>query len=167
MSLHHSPPSPLTEKRRRLNSAPAFDQANTDTRVDGVMTPPAPVAMLGTPSRTLTHAAPSPRMQHSMDSLEAASQVVRLGLAMKEQSNKSTPATYERHINHYVDWWTSYQAVEINGDLTKTVIPAFPITAAKATMFLDYTSTRAKVSSFENSFFKTFAEWGLVSAQAR
>jgi hypothetical protein len=62
---------------------------------------------------------------------------------------KATPATYERHINHYVDWWTSYQAAEINGDSTKTVIPAFPIMAAKATMFLDYTSTSAKVSSFE------------------
>jgi len=61
-----------------------------------------------------------------MNSLEAASQAVRLGLAMKEQSDKSTPATYERHINHYVDWWTSYQAAEINGDSTKTVISGVP-----------------------------------------
>jgi hypothetical protein len=43
--------------------------------------------------------------------------------------------------------------VEINSDSTKTVIPAFPITAAKATMFLDYTSTCAKVSNFEKKSF--------------
>jgi hypothetical protein len=103
---------------------------------------------MGTLSGTHAHAAPSPRMQHSINSLEAALQAVRLGLAVKEQSDKSTPATYERHINHYVDWWAGYQAAEVNGDLTKTVIPAFPVMAAKATMFLDYTSTRAKVSSF-------------------
>ena len=92
-----------------------------------------------------------------MNSLEAASQAVWLRLAMKEQSDKSTPATYERHINHYVDWWTSYQAAEINSDSTKTVIPAFPITAAKATMFLDYTSTCAKVSNFEKKASSCFS----------
>jgi hypothetical protein len=88
-------------------------------------------------------------MQHSVNSLEAALQAVWLRLATKEQSDKSTPGTYERHINSYLNWWESYQAAEINGDLTKTAIPAFPITAAKATMFLDYTSTHAKVSDSE------------------
>lgn len=91
---------------------------------------------------------PSPRMQHSVSSLEAASQAVRLRLATKEQSDKSTPATYQRHIDNYVTWWDGYQAAEISGDSTKTAIPAFPITAAKATMFLDYTSTRVKVQFF-------------------
>lgn len=95
---------------------------------------------------------PSPRMQHSVSSLEAASQAVHLRLATKEQSDKSTPATYQRHIDSYITWWDGYQAAEISGDCTKTAIPAFPITAAKATMFLDYTSTRAKVQCFTNLY---------------
>jgi len=91
-------------------------------------------------------APPSPRMQHSEDHLEAASQAVRLRVATEERSDKSTPATYERHVNSYINWWECYQAAEVNSDPKKTAIPAFPITAAKVTMFLDYTSTRPKVS---------------------
>ena len=41
-----------------------------------------------------TQTPPSPRMQHSVEQLEAASQAVRLRVATKERSNKLTPATY-------------------------------------------------------------------------
>jgi hypothetical protein len=89
----------------------------------------------------------SARMQHSVDHLEAASQAVRLQIANKEQSDKATTATYERHVKAYAAWWATYQARVLNEDPTQVTIPAFPVTAAKATMFLEYTSTRPKVST--------------------
>ena len=88
----------------------------------------------------------SAQMQHSVSHLEVASQAVRLRIAEQEQSDKSTTASYERHINSYVTWWDTYQAGVVNVDPTQVRIPAFPVTAAKATMFLEYTSTRPKVS---------------------
>jgi hypothetical protein len=114
-----------------------------------------------------TLALPSPRMQHSVNRLEAASQAVRLRLATKEQSDKSTPATYRRHVDSYVAWWDAFQAAEITGDSAKTAIPALPITAAKATMFLDYTSTRAKVSHVIDSHPLAISSPQHLSAEAR
>jgi hypothetical protein len=87
----------------------------------------------------------SPRMQQSVNSLESASQSVCLTLAIKEQSDKSTTETYGRHMKHYIVWWGLFQSEVVKADPTKASIPALPITAAKATMFLDYTSTRPKV----------------------
>jgi hypothetical protein len=87
----------------------------------------------------------SARMRQSVDDLEAASQAVRHRITAKEQSDKSTTASYERHINNYVAWWAVYQSSLVNADPSQIPIPAFPVTAAKATMFLEYTSTRPKV----------------------
>ena len=87
----------------------------------------------------------SPRTQRSVASLETASQTVRLALAAKEQSDKSTTGTYGRHIKAYIEWWDIFQMDVVKADPAKATIPALPITAAKATMFLNYTSTRAKV----------------------
>lgn len=100
------------------------------------------------PSGCSSRAPPSPssQMQRSVDSLEANSQAVRLALAAKEQSDKSTPETYERHVKRYATWWDTYQTQVVQSDATMTAIPALPITAAKVTMFLEYESTRPKVS---------------------
>ncbi|KAF8263254.1 hypothetical protein EI94DRAFT_1807551 [Lactarius quietus] len=81
---------------------------------------------------------------HSADHLEAASQAVRLRIALREQSNKSTTLAYERHVKAYAEWWSGYQAEVLKMNPTQVAIPAFPVTAAKATMFLEYTSTRPK-----------------------
>jgi hypothetical protein len=88
---------------------------------------------------------PAAQMQLSVSHLEAASQAVRLRIAGQEQSDKSTTGSYERHINSYVTWWDTYQARVVNANPTQVAIPAFPVTAAKATMFLEYTRTRPKV----------------------
>jgi hypothetical protein len=88
----------------------------------------------------------SARMQQSVNHLEATSQAVQLQIAHKEQSDKSTMISYARHVNAYTTWWDTYQASVLNKDPGQVAIPAFPITAAKATMFLEYTSTRLKVS---------------------
>lgn len=87
----------------------------------------------------------SPRMVRSMSGLEADSHLVRVALNAKEQSDKSTSATYERHVRRYMTWWDGYQSSTVLSDTTKVQIPAFPVTAAKVTMFLEHESTRPKV----------------------
>ena len=87
----------------------------------------------------------SSQMQHLVSHLEAASQAVWLQIAKQEQSDKLTMAAYERHINSYTTWWDTYQVGVVNVDPTQVRIPAFPVTAVKATMFLEYTSTCLKV----------------------
>lgn len=141
-----------------------FRDASVDTQMSAA---PSAGPRSSTSSSGDTLALPSPRMQHSVNSLEAASQAVRLRLATKEQSDKSTPATYRRHVDSYVAWWDAFQAAEIAGDSAKTAIPAFPITAAKATMFLDYTSTRAKVSCVIDLHLLTISFSEHLSAEAR
>lgn len=164
---HHSPPSPLSHKRQCLERvaqstpSPAFeadvDMAGNPSGVDmavlpaGHLLPPlviSPATETSTQLASCPPLSPGSRMQQSMDHLEAASQAVRLKFATKEQSDKSTPATYERHVNNYVAWWDAYQLRELARDPTTTTIPALPVTAAKVTMFLEYTSTRAKASGF-------------------
>ncbi|KAN0134511.1 hypothetical protein V8E53_007657 [Lactarius tabidus] len=83
-------------------------------------------------------------MRQSVSHLEAASQAVWLRIAHKEQSDKSTATSYARHVDAYATWWETYQAGVLDKDPGQIAIPAFPITATKATMFLEYTSTRPK-----------------------
>ncbi|KAH9178185.1 hypothetical protein EDB89DRAFT_1151160 [Lactarius sanguifluus] len=111
----------------------------------GLDPPPSGFPMPGPPDGLMRASADlSARMQQSIDELEAASQDVRFRVACDEQSDKTTAATYRRHVNAYAMWWDAYQASILLGDPTQVAIPAFPITAAKATMFLEYTSTRPK-----------------------
>src|ERR1700736_5987417 len=74
-----------------------------------------------------TQTPPSPWMQHSVEQLGAALQAVRLRVATKERSDKSTPATYERHVKSYSNWWECYQSAQVNHDPQMTTILAFPI----------------------------------------
>jgi hypothetical protein len=85
-------------------------------------------------------------MRASLAALEADSQAARLAHAKREQSDKSTVGTYKRHVNRYEKWWQGYQAEQMNAIPGWTTIPAFPIMAAKVSMFLGYESTREKVS---------------------
>jgi hypothetical protein len=164
-----SPSSPLRHKRRRFdtNSNPpplSFQAEDVDMRSedeDEMAALPENLPTSHTYSLNLhcgsSSSSVSPgssariptdlsaQMQHSVSHLEAASQAVRLRIAEQEQSDKSTTASYERHINSYATWWDTYQADVVNMDPTQVRIPAFPVTAAKATMFLEYTSTRPKV----------------------
>jgi hypothetical protein len=92
-------------------------------------------------------AAPNPPtgMQASLAALEADSHAARLAHAKREQSDKSTSVTYKRHIDRYQKWWMRYQAEQSASIEGWTAIPAFPITAAKVSMFLGHESTREKV----------------------
>ncbi|KAF8263301.1 hypothetical protein EI94DRAFT_1463137, partial [Lactarius quietus] len=87
---------------------------------------------------------PSLGMQASLAALEADSQAARLAHMKQEQSDKSTAPTYKRHVDRYERWWQGYQLEQMNTIPGYTVIPAFPITAAKVSMFLGYECTREK-----------------------
>ncbi|KAH9042416.1 hypothetical protein EDB84DRAFT_1256423, partial [Lactarius hengduanensis] len=87
---------------------------------------------------------PSLGMRASLAALEADSQAARLARAKREQSDKSTAVTYKRHVERYETWWEGYQVERASAIPGWTTIPAFPITAAKASMFLGYKSTREK-----------------------
>jgi len=166
--------SPLGYKKRRFDAT--FNPPDMDMRSEGededhemallptslppprtcdlVFDPLQPVASTQAPADLST------RMQHSVDHLEAASQAVRLRIAGREQSDKSTTVSYERHINSYVTWWDTYQASVVGANPTHVAIAAFPVMAVKATMFLEYTSTRPKVGSPPSSLCCDFSENG-------
>jgi hypothetical protein len=85
-------------------------------------------------------------LQRSLAKLDTASHAVRLRQAALEQRDKQTAWTYSLAINSYEKWWGQYQMQLRAEDPLWTTIPAFPITAAKVVMFLEYETTRPKVS---------------------
>jgi hypothetical protein len=88
---------------------------------------------------------PPTGMQASLAALEANLHVAHLAHAKREQSDKSTSGTYKRHVDRYEKWWMHYQAEQSASIDGWTAIPAFPITAAKVSMFLGHKFTRVKV----------------------
>jgi hypothetical protein len=86
-------------------------------------------------------------LQRSFAKLDAASHAVRVKQAALEQQDKQTARTYSLAVSSYEKWWGHYQMQLHAEDPLWTTIPAFPITVAKAVMFLEYETTRPKVSS--------------------
>jgi hypothetical protein len=86
-------------------------------------------------------------MQASLAVLEIESHATHLAQVKKEQNDKSTGTTYQWHIKRYEQWWLQYQVEQMARILGWTSIPAFPITAAKVSMFLEYEATCEKVCS--------------------
>lgn len=118
-----------------------------------------PLEMSGTDSLPITAASgsggdasstlgPSPgRIDRSLQFLESQSQAVRMEIRTKEQANKATPGTYSRHVNSYQSWWDVAEALKVSQNRNLVALPAFPIISAKVSMFLQYETTREKVSS--------------------
>jgi len=90
----------------------------------------------------------------SLAKLDADSHAVRLKQAEIEQKDKQTARTYQLAIESYEKWWGSYQANLSADEVGYTPIPAFPITAAKVAMFLDYETTRPKVRGIHSVSFR-------------
>jgi hypothetical protein len=84
-------------------------------------------------------------LRASLDALDARSHSVRLAKVQLEQRDKSTSVTYGRHITRYEKWWSMDQVEYVKLHPGWTRIPAFPITPAKAWVFLEHESTREKV----------------------
>ena len=95
----------------------------------------------------LLTADPSSGMRASLAALEVDSQAACLTHARQEQSDKSTAKTYKRHVDRYEKSWLGYQEGQAHAIPAWTAIPAFPITAVKASMFLGHESMREKVRS--------------------
>jgi hypothetical protein len=85
-------------------------------------------------------------LRHSLAKLNAGSHTIRLRQAVLEQHDKQTAQTYSLAISSYEKCWGQYQMQLHVDDLLWTTIPAFPIMAAKAVMFLEYETTPPKVS---------------------
>jgi hypothetical protein len=110
--------------------------------------PPPLASPLFVPSHASPSGTPAPNMsglELSLARLEAESHGVRLQQARQVQGNSQTAGTYERHIKNYETWWTRDQQLRSQMESEYTPIPAFPVTAAKVAMFLQYETTREKV----------------------
>jgi hypothetical protein len=84
--------------------------------------------------------------QYSMQMLHAESHKKWQEFVAREQNNKQMKDSYGRHIMAYQLWWDHiYQLQQLQKDPELQCLPAFPITAAKAIMFLAYESTWPKV----------------------
>jgi hypothetical protein len=77
--------------------------------------------------------------------LDSDSHAVRMKQAEIEQKDKQTTKAYLLAVNSYEKWWGMYQDGLRTSDPGYTVTPAFPVTAAKVAIFLDYETTRPKV----------------------
>ncbi len=81
----------------------------------------------------------------SLAYIEAASHEARIRRAAAERDDKGTGIAYARHVQNYSEWWDGYQSSRLLEDPSWSQIPAFPITAAKAALFLDHEVSRMKV----------------------
>lgn len=157
-----SPPSPLAQKRRRISSntsmttpmlppplpSPPFRFDNTtDLVVDNSNDVKHTLATAATFSPQVivgsltsdASASSAAEMQDALALIESDSQLVRQKKVAQEQDDKQTKPSYARHIKNYEAWWN--QSLH----WTSRNVPAFPITAAKATLFLDYETMRPQV----------------------
>ena len=63
----------------------------------------------------------------------------------KEQDDKETKKNYARHVKHYQEFWLTTSYAVGDPATGRAPIPAFPITVAKAVIFLQFESTRPQV----------------------
>jgi hypothetical protein len=78
--------------------------------------------------------------------LEQESHQLRLRIGEKELEGKGTAKSYPRQVQNYQLWFEADQARIAAEDGARVPIPAFPVTAAKVSMFLNHETTREKVS---------------------
>ncbi|KAJ7148156.1 hypothetical protein C8R43DRAFT_1194964 [Mycena crocata] len=78
----------------------------------------------------------------AMLALDADAHEITKAVRAKEQDDKETKGSYGRHVVNFQTFWstTSYAVGDTAAGLAP--IPAFPVTVAKAIMFLQYESSR-------------------------
>lgn len=151
--LHHGPPSsPLAHKRRRLASGeaqfiPFTPPGSPLPRTPFCFAPSSGEAINDEADVMLSPLTLADREQYSKRMLHMESHKKRQEYVAQEQNDKGTKDSYARHIAAYQLWWDhTYQPPLLHSDTSRERLPAFPITAGKAMMFLDYESTRPKVN---------------------
>jgi hypothetical protein len=125
---------------------------------------PSPYPTFGVAS-SLTPSVPS-GLAISLARLETESHAVRLRQAKAVRDDSQTGDTYARQVARYQSWWESDQASRHAADAGYTVIPPFPVTAARVVMFLEYETTREKVSPLSPSPFQ-YASCHFILVPAR
>jgi hypothetical protein len=83
-------------------------------------------------------------MQRSLGMLEQESHELRLRIGEQELEGKGTAKSYPRQVQNYQLWFDADQVRTAAEDSTRVPIPAFPVTAAKVSMFLHHETTREK-----------------------
>lgn len=158
------PTSPVARKRFRLDSSNSASGAATVGGLEPLKDDAGSVELANlsfgvhgggnlcpntaslTPSMVVIPSDLEPGLAASLAALKTESHALRVARASKEQNDKSTGKTYMRHINCYVRWWEAYQDSQCEEMPSWTPIPAFPITASRAAMYLEYESSREKVN---------------------
>ncbi|KAF8467061.1 hypothetical protein DFH94DRAFT_817762 [Russula ochroleuca] len=107
---------------------------------------PGPYAMFGVHS-DLMQLTPIPEpsgLKLSLARLESESHAVRLKRLRAVQGDSQTGGTYAWHLTRYRTWWESDQASCCGAEPGYTPILPFPVTAAKAVMYLEDETTQEK-----------------------
>lgn len=164
MSGH--PTSPLTSKRQRVaTSAAATAATSTSTSTPQTVNSTDPATTPDQPAQGATlyvfkdsdDASMQPKvieikvtdastMQDSLSAMVDETHVNRLSLREVMTAGKGTESAYLRHIKNYEKFMIADQAARVQQNPLWTSVPAHPITATKVATFLQYETTRTKVS---------------------
>ncbi|KAF8465441.1 hypothetical protein DFH94DRAFT_356967 [Russula ochroleuca] len=131
------PPHPSTQP------SAGFGNDTSESPPPSHLPTPGPYATFGVHS-DLTQLTPIPEplgLKLSLARLESESHAVRLKRSRAVQGDSQTGGTYTRHLTRYRTWWESDQASCCGAEPGYTPIPPFPVTAAKAVMYLEHETT--------------------------
>ena len=93
--------------------------------------------------------APAPAtcgIRRELDLLEDESRQRHVKRIRLDQAEKQTARNYTRHVENFIKWWELSDAERRAAQPELRPVPALPITAVKASFFLEHESTRMKVS---------------------
>jgi hypothetical protein len=89
---------------------------------------------------------PNARIEESLAILEAKTHQTRMQLAKSQQDDRATGGSYNKQVKKYERWWKADQALRCAEDSKWMAVPPFPVTPTKVALFLEYETTREKVS---------------------
>jgi hypothetical protein len=158
----HIPHSPINSSRNAPSSPAFFDLEsktaalkliNTSVTMqapsDSLFPFPSPPPSHPLYSQSQTDETPSlglNGMAKSMNDIEMESYDIRDGVRTKRQADTQTQQTYSRYVAAYQKWWETDQWLRVQRDPTYTAISPFPILASKVVLFLNFETSREKVS---------------------
>ncbi|KAI0085603.1 hypothetical protein BDY19DRAFT_996518 [Irpex rosettiformis] len=105
---------------------------------------PLPLFTLDPPSPFVPDP-PSPSINKSLTRLTQETHARAAAQLQSKQDNSQTGRSYSRHVRNYEKFWVREQQTRAAADSTWVDVPAFPITATKVALFLDYEMKRPKL----------------------
>ncbi|CAK5262885.1 unnamed protein product [Mycena citricolor] len=110
-----------------------------------------------TPTEDNTANSEQHRQAQALAELDLKTHELRLESKRAEQSDKGTTRSYQRHIDGYFGWWENNNMRRIQDNPNAVQINSLPITAAKASPFLEYEMTREKKKRGKSGSMETVA----------